>query len=142
MDETSKASLQSFLALMVCFVPVIRHFPTYIKNVQPGRWGELYSAPDEKWSYGRDVWDRHIAYLERTVPKEKLVYLDVKDGWEPLCNALDVPVPKGVEFPRINDGKAIDRFAKKQVRRGLQRWATLVGACAFGSLVLWRYILR
>lgn len=101
----------------------------------------MYSISGEKWSYGRDVWERHIAYLERTVPKDKLVYFDVKDGWEPLCKALNVPVPEGVEFPRINDGKAIETFAAKQVRRGLQRWALVVGGCVFVTVVLWRHSL-
>lgn len=138
MDETSTASLQFLLAFLVFWVPVIRHFPRYIQHIQAGRWGELYSKPGEKWSYGKDVWERHIAYLERTVPKDKLVYFDVKDGWEPLCRALDVPVPKGVEFPRINDGQAIDRFARKQVQRGLLRWAVLIGSAGAMAMIAWR----
>ncbi len=28
------------------------------------------------------------------VPKDKLFYVSVKDGWEPLCRALDLPVPE------------------------------------------------
>ena len=141
MDETSNASLQSLLPLMVFWVPVIRHMPRYLKHIQAGRWGELYSKPGEKWSYGRDVWDRHIAYLERTVPKDRLVYFDVREGWEPLCKALGVPVPESVEFPRINDGKAIEVFAKKQVMRGLQRWAVVVSGCGVTGFVVWRYLL-
>lgn len=142
MDATSKSSLQFLLPLIVYFVPVIKHFPTYIQKLQSGRWGELYSKPGEEWSYGRNVWDRHIAYLERTVPKDKLVYFDVKDGWAPLCKALNVPIPEGVDFPRINDGKAIERFAGMQARRGLKRWTLVVGGCVFGGLVVWRYALH
>lgn len=141
MDETANASLQPLLPLMIYWVPVIRHFPHYYQNIQTGRWGELYSRPGEKWSYGRDVWNRHMAYLERTVPKDRLVYFDVREGWEPLCKALDVPIPQGVEFPRINDGKAIDAFAKKQVRKGMQRWAMILSGCAVVGTLAWRYVL-
>lgn len=124
------------------WVPVIRYFPQYIYRIQNGRWGELYAKPGEKWSKGRDVWDRHIAYLERTVPKQKLVYFDVKDGWKPLCKALNMPVPEGVDFPKINDGKAIDKFAKKQVQSGLLRWAVVIGCCAVGGLSVWQGLLK
>lgn len=128
MDATSKSSLQAFLPFMVYLVPVVRHFPAYITALQKGRWGELYSKPGEKWSYGKDVWDRHLEYLVQVVPKEKLVIFDVRDGWGLLCQVLGRDVPEGVEFPRINDGKAIERFAAEQVRRGLIRWAAVVGA--------------
>ena len=35
-------------------------------------------------------------------PKEKLLVFNVKEGWEPLCNFLNVPIPD-CEFPRVND---------------------------------------
>jgi Sulfotransferase domain len=28
---------------------------------------------------------------------------EVKDGWEPLCEFLNVEVPEGKPFPRLND---------------------------------------
>lgn len=56
------------------------------------------------------------------------MFFNVKDGWEPLCKALGKEVPDGVPFPRINDGEAIDAFAKKHVQRGLVRWAVIVAA--------------
>ena len=31
------------------------------------------------------------------------------------------------EFPRINDGKAIEEMAKRMVMKGLVRWAMLLG---------------
>ena len=33
----------------------------------------------------------------------------VKEGWEPLCKFLDLPVPT-VPFPNINDRKAVQRL--------------------------------
>lgn len=142
MDQTSSTSLQTLLALIVFWVPVIRHFPHYIQHMQAGRWGELYSVPGEKWSYGRDVWERHIAYLGRTVPKERLVYFDVSEGWEPLCKLLGVEMPVKVEFPRINDGRAIDEFTKKQVQRGLMRWGGVVGVWCVVGWMGWKWFGR
>ena len=36
-----------------------------------------------------------------TIPSERLLVFHPKDGWEPLCNFLDVPVPPE-PFPRVN----------------------------------------
>lgn len=62
-----------------------------------------------------------MEYLESSMPKEKLLYFDVRDGWEPLCKALDISVPDE-PFPNVNDGKALHEFAKQCVRQGLVRW--------------------
>jgi hypothetical protein len=128
MDATAQTSLQSMLSVLVFWVPCLRYFTKYITALNAGRWGELYAKPGEKWSHGRDVWDRHVRYLESTVPPGKLVWYDVRDGWEPLCKELKVGIAEGIEFPRVNDGKAIEEFAKAQVRKGMIRWM-VVTAC-------------
>jgi hypothetical protein len=43
----------------------------------------------------------HNAAVKETVPASQLLVFEVKDGWEPLCTFLDVPVP-AEEFPRTN----------------------------------------
>ena len=43
----------------------------------------------------------HNADVERTIPKDRLLVYDVKQGWEPLCRFLAVPVPS-TPFPRRN----------------------------------------
>ncbi|KAF7189010.1 hypothetical protein HII31_09633 [Pseudocercospora fuligena] len=138
MDATSKSSLQTFLPFMIYLVPVVRYFPSYITALQKGRWEELYSKDGEKWSYGQDVWERHLGYLDRVVGKDKVVFFDVREGWVPLCQALRKDVPVDQEFPRINDGNAIERFAGEQLRRGLVRWAVVVGIFAVSAAVGWR----
>jgi hypothetical protein len=117
MDRLAQTSLQGFLSFALFWLPALRLFPDLGEVLKEGRWGELYGPPPEgsKYVLGRQIWDRHIDYLERTVPKDRLVYFDVKEGWEPLCKALDVPVPHGVEFPRMNDGAAMEDFAKKHI---------------------------
>lgn len=43
----------------------------------------------------------HLAAVRATVAPERLFELDVREGWEPLCRALGVPVPEE-PFPRAN----------------------------------------
>lgn len=37
----------------------------------------------------------------RLYPKKKLLVLELGEGWEPLCQFLDKPIPD-VEYPHVN----------------------------------------
>jgi hypothetical protein len=46
---------------------------------------------------------RQLAEVRAEVPAERLLVFAIGDGWAPLCDFLDVPVPD-TPFPRLNDG--------------------------------------
>ena len=46
-----------------------------------------------------------MEYVKRVVPPERLHFVHVKDGWEPLCKILNKPTP-GLDFPKSNTGVA------------------------------------
>ena len=48
-----------------------------------------------------DVFNRHNEEVRRTIPKERLLVFDAKEGWDPLCRFLGVPVP-AAPFPKTN----------------------------------------
>lgn len=56
-------------------------------------------------------WDAWVAFVRKTVPKEKLLEFDVKDGWGPLCEFVGKPVPS-IPFPHINDRIVVDTIVK------------------------------
>ena len=124
MEGVANAATLWFLRFVLFPLPALRHFVDYI-NVLRAAWIHLYG---EREPLTTQTYDRRIAWLKRVVPKDRLIFFDVKDGWEPLCKALDKKVPDGVPFPRINDGEAIDAFAKKHLQRGLTRWAVIIAA--------------
>ncbi len=47
------------------------------------------------------LFERHNEEVMRTIPKERLLVYEVSEGWPPLCQFLDVPVPDA-PFPRTN----------------------------------------
>ncbi len=47
---------------------------------------------------------RHNEEVKRTIPAERLLVWNVAEGWEPLCEFLEVPVPEE-PFPHVNDRK-------------------------------------
>lgn len=48
-----------------------------------------------------DAYRQNSAAVKRDVPKEKLLVFDAPDGWKPLCNFLNVPVPD-TPYPLTN----------------------------------------
>ncbi len=51
--------------------------------------------------YAMQVFEQHNASVRRTAPPDRLIEYEVGSGWEPLCEALGVPVPDE-EYPRTN----------------------------------------
>ena len=88
---------------------------------------ERYGTPATTKEEAVLTWERHHAWLEEIVPKDKLFYVSVKDGWEPLCKALDMPIPKDVPFPRLNDSKSFEAIFRNWAIQGLTRWAVVSG---------------
>jgi hypothetical protein len=48
------------------------------------------------------AFESHIDSVKEAIPADQLLVFDVREGWEPLCDFLDVPVADG-DFPRTND---------------------------------------
>ncbi|NHE56286.1 sulfotransferase family protein [Cyclobacterium plantarum] len=55
----------------------------------------------EEKEFARKTWEDHIANVKATVPKDKLLVYDVRDGWGPLCRFLGVPEP-AEPLPHLN----------------------------------------
>jgi hypothetical protein len=65
-------------------------------------WQGTFHGRLEDRQYTISVFQKHIEEVKRTVAPEKLLVYDVRQGWEPLCSFLGVPVPHK-PFPRLND---------------------------------------
>ena len=48
------------------------------------------------------AFNAHNEAVKATIPPERLLVFEVKDGWGPLCDFLGVPAPDEA-FPRTND---------------------------------------
>ncbi|KAK5992092.1 hypothetical protein PT974_05490 [Cladobotryum mycophilum] len=128
MEGVSNAATQWFLWFVLFPLPTMRLFPRFVDVMRP-HWLHMYGEiePPTRKSY-----NGHMEQLKEIVPADRLFFVDVRDGWEPLCKALDVPVPKDIPFPRINDSKAIEDMAKKQLIRGLSSWVAIFAVIGTG----------
>lgn len=69
------------------------------------------------------------AEVQRTVPSDRLLVFDVKDGWEPLCHFLGVPVPD-TPFPHSNAGESLQKNMSKRSFATLQESRLTVASSA------------
>lgn len=129
MSQVAGLATLWFLRVVLLPLPGMRWFVDYINELEV-LWMKVFGV--NRPHVG--VYEKHLERLKAVVPSERLLFFNVKDGWEPLCNMLGVEVPD-VPFPRINDSEAIDRTAQYHIRRGLLRWGfvvAVVGAVVWG----------
>jgi hypothetical protein len=68
-------------------------------------WEGTFHGRFEDKAYAMGLFEQHNARVKASLPADKLLVFDVKQGWEPLCRFLNVPVPDQ-PFPRVNDTQA------------------------------------
>ena len=84
--------------------------------------GEPFSYRFEDRDSAIQVFNDHVEEVKRVIPEEKLLMHSAKDGWEPLCAFLDVPVPKE-PYPWMNDSKV---FARRLMFIKFLSWLPLI----------------
>jgi hypothetical protein len=72
-----------------------------------------YGLADRTQTQDRDFmiayFHRHNEAVRNTISKDRLLIYDVRDGWDPLCRFLDVPVPDA-PFPHANTREDMKRM--------------------------------
>jgi len=91
-------------------------------------WDGLFDGRLSDRDHAVAVFERHIEHVRAACPPERLLVFDVKDGWEPLCAFLDVPVPRH-PFPHLNDA-TVTRRVIASVRWGTRALPIVVAAAA------------
>lgn len=99
-------------------------------------WEGKFHGRFEDKAYAEKVWNDHIAEVKAGLPPERLLVFQVKDGWEPLCKFLGVPVPD-VSFPRVNDSAQFHKMIKGMTRLAYVPW---VAGAVLAVAVLGAYL--
>jgi hypothetical protein len=72
--------------------------------------------------------------VQRSVPKDRLLVFEAKEGWKPLCEFLGVPIPDG-PYPRVNDTAA---FRRRTTVALVLSWILLLTPLVLAiALVIW-----
>jgi Sulfotransferase domain len=87
------------------------------RMVQPMIWDGVFGGRFDRES-ATERFRRHVAEVTEVVPAHRLLVFKTGEGWGPLCEFLDVPVP-AEEFPRSNDSTSFqERITKRQEAGG------------------------
>ena len=79
-------------------------------------WQGTFDGRFNDKQYALAVFEQHNQEVKNSVPADRLLVYDVKEGWEPLCRFLDVPVPAGTPFPRLNDTAEFQRRRQERTQ--------------------------
>lgn len=71
-------------------------------NLARGVWRKDFGGRFENRDEALSAYRAHLEEVRRTIPEERLLVYDVRQGWGPLCTFLGVPVPDA-PFPHLND---------------------------------------
>jgi hypothetical protein len=96
---------------------LIRHLSDARSAVDP-KWHSYIELMKEMWrrsglmkgehdttaEWMRSAFDQYTQEVQERVPSERLLVWSVAEGWERLCEFLDVPIPDA-PFPHLNDAQ-------------------------------------
>jgi len=108
---------------------LVINFETKFFKIEPGQ----YDKDD-----AIEKFKQHNEDVKATVPPERLLVFNVKEGWEPLCEFLGVPVPDE-PFPHENVGtKQVEKLMGQIVLKDIFKFALpyLAGIAAIVILII------
>jgi Sulfotransferase domain len=120
------------LSLIRLFWPNIRHAGRMIDKII---WEDTFDGKFEDRQYAIEVFNRHNEEVKKRVPAERLLVYELKEGWGPLCEFLDVEEPEGEPFPHLNDTATMQKRVRQT--QALALTVLIVG----GSLIVLALLL-
>lgn len=89
---------------------------------------------------GKKVYEEQYALVRRIVPKDRLLEFDIGEGWDRLCDFLEVPVSKE-PYPRINEAASFRDRNWLRFKLAARRCAPRIAAMALivaAAVIVWR----
>jgi hypothetical protein len=114
-DDDWARSMQSTIWGLFYDDTLIRHL-SFARASIDSQWNGYIAMMQEMWQRSKLIngefttldfmsaaVHRYNDDVQATVPRERLLVWTPADGWEPLCEFLELPVPD-MPFPHVNDG--------------------------------------
>lgn len=128
MGNLNKVSSPWWLPYFLAPMPTWRWFPAFIEGIRGrGKLGAKVSGnvvPGPRMFFSpcfqsigsltntlSDLIALHNKTVEKKTPPGQMYWMEITDGWAPLCKMLNKPVPKE-PFPRVNDAAALNELIK------------------------------
>lgn len=95
--------------------------------------GPLIAQNADQWAT-QEYLTRYNEHVARVVPPERLFWMEMSEGWAPLCKMLDKPIPEE-PFPRANDSEAADELIELKIKAACLAWTGILGAVGLAAWV-------
>lgn len=109
------AAVLAVVKLLGLFSPQKRIMSRVFAYIKSSAFDGFFQNKMHDKEFTINVFNEWNEEVKRHVPADRLLVFEAKDGWEPLCKFLNVPVPK-VPYPRAND------TAEFQSKHGISRF--------------------
>ncbi len=76
----------------------LRAFGTWAMEII---WNPIFDNKMDNRAHVINIFNKHNQSVISEVPAERLLVFEAKDGWKPLCDFLEVPIPTN-DYPRVN----------------------------------------
>ncbi|KAK7984160.1 hypothetical protein PG989_011562 [Apiospora arundinis] len=133
--------LPPLFSLLTAPQPSVRWIPKILTGFERSVDELLVANGREAGVYGPYILELYQNEIIKTVPKEQLVVMEVKDGWQPIAQFLNKPVPDE-DFPRVNEKAAFDRQAKAILVKLLLTWVGIITTTGGTAYLGWRFWRR
>lgn len=98
---------RAFVLQVTRMVPTLHQFLTAMESTL---WRGMFQNRLEDEEHATRIFKNHIEEVKHVVPPERLLVFEARQGWEPLCSFLHVPVPADKPYPHKHKGRLVRRF--------------------------------
>jgi hypothetical protein len=103
------ATTSPFFRLLAAVVPPVGRFQRAQHMIDAVVWRGTFHDTFEDREYAIHTFQEWNRGVRERVPADRLLVYEITEGWAPLCEFLDKPVPD-TPFPHLNDGESFRRF--------------------------------
>lgn len=108
-------ALKAKMLLSMPFSSTARNLFQVIMLNDKSIWKRQFQGSFQNRDYAIQNYLNHIEEVKRTIPADRLLVFDCKDGWEPLCRFLGQDAPAG-SYPRTNRKEDFHTWARGIVK--------------------------
>ena len=107
--STSSPLAAAIFSIAGVFVPHVKRGAQMVNKLI---WEGTFDGRFEDRQHAIGVFVRHNEEVVQSVPRDRLLVYEVKEGWKPLCEFLGVEVPSDKPFPHLNDSGDFRRMVR------------------------------
>jgi hypothetical protein len=97
---------------VVRFARILPPLHRFLSAMENKIWQDVFQNKLEDKDHAINVFNSHIEEVKRVVPAERLLIFEARQGWEPLCSFLNVPLPVDQPYPHRHKGNLVRQFLK------------------------------